>query len=199
MLVGIWSLLNEGDIYIGFLWVIDLGVGLIFFIFILHFTSFFFQKSVFNLSARHYLFVGIFILLIPLILYFFSDTVDTYTNTILNKVWFFKLFWLDYYTTYFVSETTELNTLRENYFLLNSYPFYILNFNLFFGLMIIILLYFLIQRLFIYLNFSETHLFGVLRKGESGFFIRNQSFIKQQNTFPSLFNWRKSKKTKLPK
>ena len=54
ILIGILSLINDSDIYIGFLWVIDLGVGLVFFIFILHFTSFLFQKSYFNLSARHF-------------------------------------------------------------------------------------------------------------------------------------------------
>ena len=42
--IGLLSLINDADIYIGFLWVIDLGVGLVFFIFILHFTSFLFQK-----------------------------------------------------------------------------------------------------------------------------------------------------------
>ena len=57
ILVGIFCLLNDADIYIGFLWVIDLGVGLIFFIFIVHFTSFLHQKAFFNLSARHFFFI----------------------------------------------------------------------------------------------------------------------------------------------
>ena len=50
MLLGGFALINDADIYIGFLWVIDLGVGVIFFIFILHFTAFLFQKSQFNLN-----------------------------------------------------------------------------------------------------------------------------------------------------
>ena len=45
VLIGIYSLLNEADIYIGFLWVIDLGVGLVFFIFMLHFLPFLHQKE----------------------------------------------------------------------------------------------------------------------------------------------------------
>jgi hypothetical protein len=28
MLIGVWLLINEGDIYAGFLWVIDLGVAI---------------------------------------------------------------------------------------------------------------------------------------------------------------------------
>ena len=43
--IGLYSLLNDSDIYIGFLWVIDLGVGLVFFIFMLHFIPFLHQKS----------------------------------------------------------------------------------------------------------------------------------------------------------
>ena len=34
ILLGLLLLVNDGDILVGFLWVIDLGVGLIFFIFI---------------------------------------------------------------------------------------------------------------------------------------------------------------------
>ncbi len=32
VLLGLYSLLNDSDIFIGFLWVIDLGVGLVFYI-----------------------------------------------------------------------------------------------------------------------------------------------------------------------
>ena len=35
LLVGGLAFLNDSDVFIGFLWVIDLGVGLVFFIFIL--------------------------------------------------------------------------------------------------------------------------------------------------------------------
>ena len=59
ILLGILLLVNDADIYTGFLWVIDLGVGLVFFIFILHFTSFLFQKSTLNLSFRHFIFIYI--------------------------------------------------------------------------------------------------------------------------------------------
>ena len=57
--LGLILLLDDADIFVGFLWVIDLGVGLIFFIFILHFSNFLYQKSLVNLFDR-YLFLGIF-------------------------------------------------------------------------------------------------------------------------------------------
>ena len=72
MMIGVLCLLGDGDIYIGFLWVIDLGVGLIFFIFILHFTSFLHQKSQINLSFRHFLIFFFFLTTITALFYFFA-------------------------------------------------------------------------------------------------------------------------------
>ena len=48
ILLGLWLFLDDGDIFVGFLWVIDLGVGLIFFIFVLHYSTFAHQKSRIN-------------------------------------------------------------------------------------------------------------------------------------------------------
>lgn len=76
ILLGLFLLLNDSDIYVGFLWVIDLGVGLIFFIFILHFTSFLHQKSQLNLSYRYFFFILNFILFILILFYFFSNNND---------------------------------------------------------------------------------------------------------------------------
>ena len=75
--IGIFTLLNDADIYIGFLWVIDLGVGLVFFIFILHFTSFLLQKSQFNLTARHFIFAYILLVFVLTFLYYNSSSADT--------------------------------------------------------------------------------------------------------------------------
>jgi hypothetical protein len=52
MLAGGYSIINDSDIYVGFLWVIDLGVGLVFFIFMLHFSSFLQQKTTFDVTKR---------------------------------------------------------------------------------------------------------------------------------------------------
>lgn len=74
--IGIFTLLNDADIYIGFLWVIDLGVGLVFFIFILHFTSFLFQKSQFNLTARHFIFAYLLLFFIATFIYYNASSAD---------------------------------------------------------------------------------------------------------------------------
>ena len=76
MMTGILCLLGDSDIYIGFLWVIDLGVGLIFFIFILHFTSFLYQKSQLNLYFRHFIIFFLFIFFLFIFFYFITLTND---------------------------------------------------------------------------------------------------------------------------
>lgn len=191
---GVFALINDSDIYIGFLWVIDLGVGLVFFIFILHFTSFLFQKSQFNLTARHFLFTYSGLLFIVLFLYFNSSYADSSTNGDLNKTWLFKLSFIDYFSVLNTSEVTDLNTLRDTYFLLNSFEFFVVNFSLFFGLIASILMTFIIQRIFAFLNFSQIINMDLLSNADSGFFIRSQNFITQQNTTAGVRSWIKEKK-----
>ena len=192
--LGIFALINDADIYIGFLWVIDLGVGLLFFIFILHFTSFLFQKSQFNLSARHFLFMYLVLVFLLGFLYYVPMTADKSYYGDLEKTWFFKLTYIDYFNLLNTSEITDLNTLRDTYFLLNSFEFFVVNFSLFFGLIASILMTFIVQRIFAFLNFSQIINMGLLKNADSGFFIRSQNFITQTNSSAAVRSWIKSKK-----
>jgi hypothetical protein len=53
---------------------------------------------------------------------------------------------------------------------------------LFYGIFIAINLSFLIKRFFNFLTFSQLKNFNFLTEMNSIFFIRNQNFLKQQNT-----------------
>ena len=191
ILIGTFCLISDADIYVGFLWVIDLGVGLIFFIFILHFTSFLSQKSLVSLSARH--FIMSYSLLIFLIFYYYYFSFTTHQNTYsdLSKTWFFKVNSLDYYATYFAQEVTELNTLKDSYFLTNGFEFFVVNFSLLFGLLTSIFLCFMLHRIFNFLNFSQILNANSLAMVDSGFFIRNQSYNTQVNTTSAAIVWSK--------
>jgi len=192
--IGLLSLINDADIYIGFLWVIDLGVGLVFFIFILHFTSFLFQKSQFNLTARHFIFSYLFLMFSTYFYYYFANPADTSFYGDLEKSWFFKLSYIDYFSVFYSNEVTDLNTLRDTYFLLNSFEFFVVNFSLFFGLIASILMCFMIQRIFAFLNYSQILNMDLLEKADTGFFIRQQNFTTQQNTSATVRSWIKPKK-----
>lgn len=88
---------------------------------------------------------------------------------------------MDYYKLLNTNEVTDLNTLRDLYFLSNSFEFFLINFSLFFGLISSILLCFIIHRVFNFLNFSQIIDINLLKSSESGFFIRNQNYINQQS------------------
>jgi hypothetical protein len=175
------------------LWVIDLGVGLVFFIFILHFSNFLHQKSFFDLSSR-YLFLFIFLFFfIFIFFYFISNPNDVNVNYQLKKTWFFFLTWYNYYSFYYSYSITDLNLIREIYFYNNSFGFFIINFMLFYGIFGSINLCFLIKRVFVFLNLSQLKNINILSEINSTFFIRNQNFLRQQNTSAGARVWLKKK------
>jgi membrane protein insertase Oxa1/YidC/SpoIIIJ len=70
--LGIWLFLDDCDIFVGFLWVIDLGVGLIFFIFILHYSTFLHHKTTLNKSSRELTTLSLYITLLAFLYFFLS-------------------------------------------------------------------------------------------------------------------------------
>ncbi len=195
--LGWWLLLDDGDIFIGFLWVIDLGVGLVFFIFILHYSTFLHQKANVDKSTRELTFVLFALFFLFFFLYFFTNPIDADYTKGFNKTWFFFISWYDYYDFFLSSIVTDLNLLREIYFYNNSFEFFLINFMLFYGIVSAILLCFLIKRIFTFLNYSQMMNLNLLNYSNSTFFIRNQNFIKQQSTSTGTRVWIKTKNIKL--
>jgi hypothetical protein len=195
--LGLILLTDDGDIFVGFLWVIDLGVGLIFFIFILHFSNFLHQKSFFDLSSR-YLFLFFFLFLFSFFFFFFlTNPNDLNLNYQIKKSWFFYISYYNYYSFYHSYHITDLNLLREIYFYNNSFGFFLINFMLFYGIFGSINLCFLIKRIFTFLNISQLKNINILKEINSTFFIRNQNFLRQQNASTGARVWLKKKSQKL--
>lgn len=197
VLLGWWLLMDDGDIFIGFLWVIDLGVGLVFFIFILHYSTFLHQKANVDKSSREFCFILFALFFLFFFLFFFSNPVDVNYVKGFTKTWFFFISWYDYYDFFFSNIVTDLNLLREIYFYNNSFEFFLINFMLFYGIVSAILLCFLIKRIFSFLNFSQLMNYDLLNYSNSTFFIRNQNFLKQQSTSTGTRVWIKTKHLKL--
>jgi hypothetical protein len=189
--IGFLMLLDDADIFIGFLWVIDLGVGLIFFVFILHFSNFLHQKSLFDLNSRFFFYIIFLLFFIFTFFYFISNPNDINLNYQLQKTWFFFISWYNYYSFYYSYSITELQLLRELYFYNNSFGFFLINFMVFYGIFGSINLCFLIKRVFIFLNLSQLKNINVLHEVNSTFFIRNQNFIRQQNMSAGARVWLK--------
>lgn len=195
--LGFLLLLDDGDIFIGFLWVIDLGVGLIFFIFILHFSNFLQQKAILDLNNKFFFHFFFLIFFLFFFFYFINNPVDSSFNYELKKTWFFYISWYDYYDFFYNSTVTDLNLMRELYFFNNSLGFFIINFMLFYGIFGAINLCFLIKRVFSFLTLSQLKNFNLLEYANSIFFIRNQNFAKQVNASAGTRVWLKKKINKL--
>ena len=197
MALGILLLLDDADIFIGFLWVIDLGVGLIFFIFILHFSNFLHQKALLDLSNKFFLYFFLFFIFFIFFFFFLSNPGATNFNEELKKTWFFYISWYDYYEIFNTYTITDLNIMREMYFINNGFGFFLVNFMLFYGIFASINLCFLIKRVFSFLTVSQLKNFDILHEINSVFFIRNQNFMRQQNTSTGARVWLKKKNFKL--
>jgi hypothetical protein len=196
-ILGLVLLLNDADLYVGFLWVIDLGVGLVFFLFIVHFTSFLHQKSVLRLTDRHFLLAPTLIATTLVALY--ASSLGGYQSHYndLAQSWFFRITHLDYFTVFTTTEVSELGTIRDSYFLLNSFEFFAINFSLFYGLMTSILLCFLTQRIFAFLGSSQVLGYDMWNRLRSGTYLRLQDTQKQVRTASSVRTWaRNSTQTK---
>ena len=83
--------------------------------------------------------------------------------------------------------------LRETYFYNNSIEFFIINFAIFYGILGSINLTFLIKRVFNFMIFKQINNFNLILENNLNFFIRNQNFIRQQNTSTGTRVWIKNK------
>ena len=109
------------------------------------------------------------------------------------KVWYFKIQHLDYYFVFNSHEVTELNLLKDSYFILNSFEFFVINFSILFGLLGSIFLCFLIQRIFNFINYNYIVLSGTLHNIDSSFFMRLQDYLTQVNTPQNTRVWSRSR------
>ena len=193
VLLGYWMFLDDGDIFIGFLWVIDLGVGLVFFIFILHYSVFAQQKATLTKSSREVVFLLLSASFCLIFFFFFYQPYGDRFSSGLTKTWFFFLSWYNYYDVFNALTVTDLNLLKEIYFANNSLEFFIINFVLFYGIIASILTTFLIKRIFSVLTSSQFLSHKMLAKANATYFIRNQDFSKQQLTSAGTRVWEKKK------
>ena len=196
-LLGWWLLLDDADIWVGFLWVIDLGVGLIFFIFILHYSTFLHQKPTLDKTSQTFSFTVAFTAALISIFLLTAAPTSAAFEYKFTKIWFFTISWYDYYDFFFSPTVTDLNFMHEIYFTSNSFEFFLINFFLLYGILASVITSFLVKRIFSFLNYSQFVSEHFLTKTNSTYFVRTQDYLKQQNTSAGARVWLKKKKTYL--
>jgi len=188
VVLGFLMLLDNNDIFIGFLWLIDLGVGLVFLIFIFHFSNFLYKKISVRVNFFKKLILGLILSLFILILLY----VNQYSHSSKNELFQIKQFlitWYDYFLIFNNYHKTDLNLLRELYFFNNSWEFILINFLVLYGIFTSIVFFFILKKIFTNINFASYRNINILNLNTSFLYIRNQNLINQQDEGASLKVW----------
>lgn len=177
--LGLFLLYDSYDIFIGFLWLIDLGVGLVFLVFILHFTNFLYKKINFKINIKTFIYGITLILLILMSMGSAIFTKISYND--LFTIYPFLISWYDYYILISHPFKSDLNILREVYYFNNSFEFLLINFFLLYGINLAISFFFLIKFIFLRLNFFNFKILNKYLLKTNYLFIRSQNLLNQQD------------------
>lgn len=188
LILGCIGLISQLGIFIGFLWVIDLGVGLIFLLFLSHLTVMGETRLEAIAQKQRKILYSICVLPLLLILTTLSSLNTNGSNSSLP---YYNMSWVDYHLLLMDREITQLNLLREIFFYNNSWEFIIVNYLVLVGLMGMVIFNFTISDLY---RRSLLRYLLVGKKSLSSItplFIRDQNFINQQQTSSSVRLWSK--------
>jgi len=192
MQIGFLLLANDGDILVGFLWLIDLGVGLIFLTFIVYLFAFLSQRASAETPIRFYS-LSLYFVIFGVI--YFSTLVfpgASMTNGSISS-WFFFVSWYDYYDFFNLDNATDLLILRDLYFHTNSLEFYLISFLGLYGIVVCVLLSMVIKRSIHYFSKNLYDSLEFTKRPYTSSFIRNQNFLKQRNTTAGSRVWYKQR------
>lgn len=169
--------IDNFDIFVGFLLLIDLGVILIFLVFVFHFINFLDNKH-FIKSYNYFLFFSVLLLILKIL----SITLKI---EIISE-YFFLISWYDYFNVSVINYKTDLNLLKEIYFYNNSFEFILINFFILYGLISSIILFFILKKLYLTDFINTLRTYNFMSINTSFFYIRNQNLINQQDEGASL-------------
>jgi len=193
-LLGLLGLILQLSVFIGFLWVIDLGVGLIFLVFLSHLAVMGETKlpNASKKSRKFTVFPAPIILILSFLFQGQEEWDGHYYHAATNYI-----SWVNYYTLYLDYEVSQLGLLREVFFYSNSWEFIVINYIVFIGLLGLVLFNFTLT------NYHKRQLSSLLRINKktkissAPLFIRDQNFISQQQTSSATRLWVKTSSAKI--
>jgi len=192
VILGFLMFLDNSDIFVGFLWLIDLGLGVVFLIFIFHFSNFLYKKIHLKLNFFKKI-IALLILVFYISLVSGNDSNYAYSLHSFGQFMPFNVTLYDYYSIFNSPFKTDLNILREMYFFNNSLEFIIINMVILYGVIQSIVFFFILKKFFAFLNFSLLDYVNFFKFKLNFFYIRNQNLINQQDEGSNLKVWSKTK------
>jgi hypothetical protein len=190
LLIGFFIFKSDGDILTGFLWVLDLGLGLVFFLFILYLLNFLQSKVEFlvNFKTLYYLIALVFPVMVTVS--FNKTTINLYN---LTQSWSFHVSYYDYYLFFLSALKSDLNLLKECYYVSSSFEFFIINYVILFAIFLIIILFFFIKNLSLLSSLFTLLNVNFMVKNNFFLFLKSQKYIKQFSTTCGVRVWSKFK------
>ena len=128
-------------------------------------------------------------LLLIFIWYILAIPGDLETNY--NGFMFFLISWYNYYEILQIYLISDLNLIKEIYFLNNSFEFISINYMIIYGLFSILGLSFSFKRLYSYLHYHQFTRDRIVNKLNTINFIRNQNILRQTNQSTGSRVWEK--------
>lgn len=191
-LIAVYSWLDDADILINFLIIIDLGVFFILLAFTLNLTKLF----TYNLATTntHYslLYFSVFFALIFVFQYLYGSEFCYLIHSNFLKLWSFLLTFYNWYSVFSFVYFTDLQLLSEIYFHFNLLEFIVMNFVIYFT---IVLIYFILTLSTLYKSVSTLFYLPVFKqfnKFNNNFFIKSQNLQNQLSTRANLRVWSRS-------
>lgn len=193
LMLSINVFILDADIIVSFLIIIDLGVFLVMFSFMLHVTKFLQLKNYHDLSLSN---LNKTISLITLLItYYYLVFFENSSNSVkdVENSWFFYISYYDYYKINNVFINSDLQLLKELYFYINNYEFFVISICIYIGLITAYSIFNFSYKFITNLNVGLITGLKSFNIAEASYFFRYQNIIKQSTTTPSSRVWLKKK------
>ena len=184
--IGLLGLNANLNVLVGFLWVVDLGVGLIFLLFLSHLSNFLETTVVDSSSQMNRTVFWSATLIIFIVSFLFHNAASGMIEV--TPLISASNSYIHFYTLFTNYEISQLNLLREAFFYSNVWGFYLLNFLVLASLVGMIIFQ---SHMHSFFKKKQIHLLTQSQATHHPLFLREQNFIKQQQTSSSLRIWAK--------
>ena len=176
--------ISSYDIFIFFLWIVELTLSLIFL-----FLMFYIFNYIIQFNKNIYIYNIFFSSFFIINFFFFFKTGLSFLNFF--EIWGFFTSWYNYYDIYHFSKNIELFQIYEIYFHYNSFEFLVLNYIIFIAILVCIFFFSFLKKFKTMTTFNNFFFNITKYKLKSTFYFRYQKYWKQSYKLPVVKIWTK--------
>lgn len=191
LLMAAYMYLLDGDIYVSFLLILDLGVFFIFFSFLISLTDLFVNKFYVNSSYNvlNY-FLKYVVVEVPFLFLFYNPN---FLNNLMEYSWVFFVTHTNYFSLLSGTFQSDMQLLRYVFFYNSYLEFVLLSVLIYFSIFIIASFYNFISIFRLYSYDYKNTILGKNNANNSVYFFKKQNFNKQVSSKSSTRSWFRKK------